>query len=74
VGRRTAGGFDLQQPKLRRLIEARLGKLWDTLEPIGSKPLAQLTKEEVIDLFVAGVCAGIEAGADPYLLNDEIPF
>lgn len=64
--------FRLDDAHLRGSLEAALPEIGEALGHLpADKPLFGLSRDEVVDVLVAGCQAGRRTGA---LLNDEIPF
>lgn len=67
--------FDLKQAKLRGFFTALLPQLGTALAHLpADKPFWELDKEQVLDIFVAGFIASVEARTALLELDDDIPF
>lgn len=71
--------FDLGDAQLRGVIAACLPSIGNALCGLpADKPFFELSKDQVIDVFAAGLSlvreAKVRAMESPHLLDDEIPF
>jgi len=72
--------FDLKDARLRGLIEAALPAIGATVAHLpGDVPFFELDKQQVIDLFMAGIVGAQEAAVAAheslgFPFDDQIPF
>jgi hypothetical protein len=72
--------FDLKDARLRGFVEAALPAIGGSLEHLpADKPLFDLSKEEVVSVFIAGIRGAQEAAVSAneslgFPFSDEVPF